>query len=147
MVVEEFQAWPDGPIEPNLHSQITYSRSSSTPTEFPSANTDRLSDTDKAIIDSVIDFYGDFSAQELIELTQAETPWQEARVDVSEDEPSSAPLSQSSMKAFYALQEIHGNSAPVRPKIHRRHSLDGARDRLFSMAERWRTALSLLAAR
>ena len=147
MVVEEFQAWPDGPVEPNLRSQTTYSHSSSTSTDLPSAEVDRLSDADKAIIDSVLDFYGNFSAQELIKLTQAETPWQEARFDVSEDEPSKAPLSQSSLKAFYALQEIHGNLAPIRPKIHRRHSFDNARDRLFSMAERWRTALNLRAAR
>lgn len=145
MVAEEFQAWPDGPVEPNLHSQITHSRSSSTPTEFPSANTDRLSDTDKAIIDSVIDFCGDFSTQELIEKSQAETPWQDVRVCDVDGQRSNTPLSQSSMKAFYAIQEIECQFVPDRPKQRGKYTSINVRDRLSGTANRWKSALDLLA--
>ena len=103
MVAEEFQAWSDGPVEPNLHSENKYHHSSSTSTHLPSADVGRLSNADKAVIDSVLDFYGSFSKQQLIDKTHAETPWQEARAGIGDGERSKTPLSQSSMKAFYAL--------------------------------------------
>jgi len=77
----------------------------------------RISDSDKAIIDSVLEFYGAFSKEELIELTQSEPPWREARKDVASGESSWNPLSQSTAKAFYALQKFQSDSVPVRPKV------------------------------
>ena len=145
IVVEEFQAWSGGPVEPNLHSENKYHRSSPTSTNLPSADVGRLSDADKAVIDSVLDFYGSFSKQELIDQTHAETPWREARAGVADGERSKTPLSQSSMKAFYALQEIQGNSVPIRPKLPTENPAADVREKLFGTAERWKAALDLLA--
>lgn len=144
MITEEFQAWADGPVEPKLHSENKYNRSSATSTSLPSANFDRLSDSDKAVIDSVLDFYGKLSKEELIEKTHAETPWQEARRGEVDGAPSKNPLSQSTMKTFYALQEIQGEAVPTRPKQQQR-SLGPSREKLMSTASRWKTALDLLA--
>ncbi|MGO3069707.1 Panacea domain-containing protein [Corynebacterium casei] len=147
MVSEEYQAWSDGPVEPNLHSENKYHRSSPTSTNLPSADIERLSDADKAVIDSVLDFYGSFSTHELNELVKTESPWQDARAGVADGEPSKNPLSQSSLKAFYALQEIQDISVPIRPNTYGQHSFDDTRHKLFSTAARWRTALALLAER
>ena len=133
IVVEEFQAWSGGPVEPNLHSENKYHRSSPTSTNLPSADIERLSDADKAVIDSVLDFYGSFTKQKLIDQTHSETPWREARAGVADRERSKAPLSQSSMKTFYALQEIQDISVPVRPKNYGQHSFDDTRRRLSAL--------------
>lgn len=145
MVTEEFQAWADGPVEPNLHSENKYNRSSSTSTSLPSANLDRLSDSDKAVIDSVLDFYGKLSKEELIEKTHGESPWLEARKGVPDGTPSKNPLSQSTMKKYYALQEIQGKAVPIRPKQRSQQSSGSSLDKLMSTASRWKTALDLLA--
>src|SRR5699024_1695919 len=133
IVVEEFQAWSGGPVEPNLHSENKYHRSSPTSTNLPSADVGRLSDADKAIIDSVLDFYGSFTKQKLIDQTHAEPPWTEARAGVEDRDRSKAPLSQSSRKTFYALQEIQDISVPVRPKNYGQHSFDDTRRRLSAL--------------
>lgn len=133
IVVEEFQAWSGGPVEPNLHSENKYHRSSPTSTNLPSADVGRLSDADKAMIDSVLDFYGSFTKQKLIDQTHSETPWREARAGVADRERSKAPLSQSSMKTFYTLQEIQDISVPVRPKNYGQHSFDDTRRRLSAL--------------
>lgn len=144
MNTEEFQAWADGPVEPKLHSENKYNRSNQWSTVLPSADIDRLSDSDKAVIDSVLDFYGNLTKDELIEQTHAESPWQEARRGVAEGAPSKNPLSQSAMKAVYAIQEIQGGAVPIRPK-RMQHVSGSSRDKLMSTANRWKTALNLLA--
>lgn len=145
MIADDFQALADGPVAPKLHFENKNKGSNSTPPIFPSEELGRLSDSDKAIIDSVLKFYGAFSKEELIERTQAELPWLEARKDVSSGEPSRHPLSQSTMKAYYALQDIQSDSVPVRPKkLHPKPVVD-ARKKLISSADRWSAALELLA--
>lgn len=147
MVTQEFQAWPDGPVEAILHSQTIYQHSGSTSMTLPSANADRLLDADKASIDSILDFFRSFPTHELNELVKTESTWQDARAGVADGEPSKNPLSQASMKASYVLQEIQDISVPVRPKTYGQHSFDDTRHKLFSTAARWRTALDLLAER
>lgn len=147
MISDEFQAWKDGPVEPKLHSENKYNRSSNVSTTLPSADVSRLSDYDKAVIEAVLDFYGDFTRQELIDRTHQEKPWQEAREGVEEDAPSQKPLSQATMKAFYALQEIEGEKVPERPNFAFEYSAEDIRKKLFGAAERWKTAMELLALR
>lgn len=145
IITDEFQAWADGPVVPNLNSETKTKGSDSTPPALPSADLGRLSDTDEAIIDSVVAFYGAFSKEELVERTQAELPWLEARKGVLPGEPSRNPVSQSTMKAYYALQELQSDSVPVRPEELHPKPVGHAREKLFNSADRWSTALELLA--
>ena len=145
MLTDEFQAWPVGPVATKLHFENKNRGSDSTPPALPSVDLGKLSDSDKAIIDSVLEFYGVFSSQALLERAQSELPWLEARKEVSPNEPSRKLVSQLSMKAYYALQEIQSNSVPVRPKELHPKPVVEARKKLFSSANRWRTALELLA--
>lgn len=145
IIAAEFQAWSDGPVEPKLHFETKDKGSDSTPPALPSADLGRLSDTDEVIIDSVLEFYGNFSRQDLLERACAESPWLETRQGVSPGEYSWNPVSQLTMKAYYALQEFQSDSVPARPKeLHPKPVVD-AHEKLFSSADRWRTALVLLA--
>lgn len=145
MIADEFQAWADGPVEPKLHSENKYDRSDAMSTRLPSADVTRLAELDRAIIDSVLEFYGSFSQSELIERTHDETPWKEAREGVEDGAPSRRPLSQSTMKSFYAIQELQGEGVPTRPNRAGTPSTEVVREKLFSSADRWKTALDILA--
>lgn len=147
MISEEFQAWTDGPVEPQLHAANRYNRSSLLSTDIPGSDVSRLSDDDMLIIDSIIDYYGDLSKLELIELTHSEQPWLEARKNIPDGEKSRAPLSEATMRRFYSTQAALGESGPVRPDLHT--EWDSGREWEFMMraTERWAMALELLADR
>jgi hypothetical protein len=147
MVAEEFQAWTDGPVEPNLHAENRYHRSGPMSAILPSAKVSNLSEDDKAIIDAVLEFYGDLNKDELIALTHSEQPWAEARQGVSEGAPSRNPLSQSTMRRFYAVQEMKGGKIPHRPRLKKAASASEIQERLRGAVIRWESALELLASR
>lgn len=147
MIAEEFQAWKDGPVEPNLHSENKYHRRHYYSSELPSAEVENLTDADRAVIDSVLEFYGTLTKEELIDKTHSEEPWLEAREGIVDEAPSQKPLSQSTMKSFYALQEIRGEATPTRPQFDYQPTPGEVRDKLIGSAQRWRTAMDLLATR
>ncbi|HAT1504288.1 Panacea domain-containing protein [Corynebacterium striatum] len=147
MVAEEFQAWTDGPVEPNLHAENRYHRSAPMSPALPSAEVSKLSAEDRAIIDAVLEYYGNFSKSELIALTHAEQPWLEARQGLPDWAPSRNPLSQSTMRRFYAVQEMKGVDVPKRPKIGKMSSAVETQERMLGATARWAGALELLAGR
>lgn len=143
MIVDEFQAWADGPVEPSLHAANRYGRSDPMSPVLPSANVSNLSDQDRAIIDAVLDFYGALSKEELMSLTHSEEPWIEARQGLPDGAWSKNPLSQSTMRRFYAVQEIKGVHVPVRPKLKVNHSPSETQEMMRSAVVRWGSALEL----
>ncbi|APT91778.1 XRE family transcriptional regulator [Corynebacterium phocae] len=147
MVADEFQAWRDGPVEPNLHAANRHCRSNPTSKFLASAKVSNLSDEGKAIIDAVLDFYGELSKTEIIELTHSEDPWIEARQGLPAEASSRNPLSQSTMRRFYAEQELKGVRGPTRPRLMKAKSADETRQRMLDATDRWADALELLANR
>ena len=74
---EEFEAWANGPVCPDLFffSQGSFSIKS----EDMCGDSSNLSPSQLNTIDSVIDYYGNKNAQWLSQLTHMEAPWKEAR--------------------------------------------------------------------
>ncbi len=74
---EDFQAWANGPVCPELFYQ-TQGKYSVNATDEP-GDINRLSESARLTIEKVLDYYGDKSAQWLSQLTHMEDPWKNAR--------------------------------------------------------------------
>ena len=98
LVSNEFQAWKDGPVEPDLYRENKYQRSEKTSTVLPGADVEAIGDEAEKIIDAVIAFYGDKTSDELIELTHSERPWIVARGQMGPEANANEPISQLEMK-------------------------------------------------
>lgn len=98
LVSNEFQAWTDGPVEPDLYRENKYLRSEETSTELPGADVRTIGDDEERIIEAVIAFYGNKTSRELIELTLSERPWIIARGQMEPEAKSNEPISQLEMK-------------------------------------------------
>lgn len=143
LCAEEFQAWEQGPVEPKLYAENRCGCNGMT-TQFPSADLSRLTNEDIEIIDAVLDFYGEFTTEQLLDRVHSETPWLEARAGLSEGERGCNPVSQSAMRRFYAGEELRGIDVPCRPRIESERNTVETRERFKEAVERWETALEIL---
>ncbi|MDP9851948.1 Panacea domain-containing protein [Corynebacterium lowii] len=99
---DEVQAWRDGPVVPNLYRENKYKRVNG---KLAAASRD-LSDVQKAVVEAVVDFYGDFSAQELSDRTHKEEPWQRARRGLKQEERGREVITVKEMRNFYMKQAL-----------------------------------------
>ncbi|MDO4685021.1 MAG: DUF4065 domain-containing protein [Corynebacterium sp.] len=145
---EDFQAWPDGPVEPHLFSVNKYLRDGWTSAFLPNADVSKIGSFELQVIDSVLEYYRDFTKDQLIEMTHKEEPWKFARQGFGPNEQSSKVISKRSMKVYYALKELNGDGVPVRPAISAPRSEPRSDyNNLRANAERWKSALDILALR
>lgn len=96
---EDFEAWANGPVSPELFrkTQGKYSVSADDET----GGEDNLTDNQKDTIDKVLDHYGSHNAQWLSQLTHMEAPWNEARNGIPDDAASSKIITKESMAMYY----------------------------------------------
>lgn len=96
---EDFQAWANGPVCPELffHTQGKYSVSANDET----GGSGDLSDIQKETIDKVVAHYGSHNAQWLSQLTHMEDPWNEARDGVPPGAGCNHVISKESMAMYY----------------------------------------------
>jgi len=80
---EEIEAWRNGPV---IRELFYFHRGRFFIDSIPIGNPDILSNEQKETIDAVLDYYGNKSAQWLIDLSHMEEPWQKTREGVSFDE-------------------------------------------------------------
>ena len=93
------EAWRDGPVIPELyrlHKGQYLVRS------IEGGNSSRLSSTDKDSIDSVLGFYGDRSAEWLIDRSHSEEPWKIARRGLLPFQSGHREITLESMQTFYS---------------------------------------------
>lgn len=98
---EDFQAWANGPVSPELYHHHRGSFR---------VNTDFLEDkhfndfTQDQIdtMEAVLRDYGDSSAMDLSNMTHQERPWKEARIGVPDGERSTKVVDKEIMQEFYA---------------------------------------------
>ncbi len=95
----EIEAWANGPVVRDL---FAYHRGSYSLSSIPIGNKDLLSMSQKETVDSVLKFYGDKSAQWLIDLTHLEDPWKIARIGLSPNEPGKRVITHASMAEYYS---------------------------------------------
>ncbi len=100
---EDFEAWANGPVCPDLfklHKGMFSITSDSAVLE--KANSNRIGDTARETINSVLEFYGSKSAQWLSSLTHLEDPWKNARENVADGEHCSNIITKESMMMYYS---------------------------------------------
>lgn len=97
---EEIQAWANGPVVPDLY-RAHAPRYKINANFFKSGDSSRLNDTQKQTINSVIEFYGDKTAQWLSDLTHSEEPWIKAREGLADGDRGNSEITQASMAEYY----------------------------------------------
>lgn len=94
-----FEAWVHGPVCPTLYHHYKGYGWNDIPKEemkpaFPSDVRD--------LLEQIWNTYGDFTADQLEQLTHAEEPWQEARNGIAFDEPSNNVIDDNHMFLYYS---------------------------------------------
>lgn len=98
---EKIEAWANGPVVRevfNFHRGL-YEISIR---NFPLGNSDLLSNGQKETIESVLNFYGEKSAQWLIDQTHSEMPWKNARKGLASNERGDEEILLSDMADYYS---------------------------------------------
>ena len=140
---EKFEAWVDGPVAPVLY-HANKDRDSLMSPNLPQGDGGALRSHEAAAISSVLDFYGDWSKEQLIEQTHKEEPWLEAREGLGKHARSSRVISKETTMRFYAK----GNKVPRRPFDGRPNwSTEDVRAAFEANTARWAEAIELLADR
>ena len=98
---DDFEAWANGPVLPNLYQRHRgmFSVSSSM---FEDGNTWQIGEIERANIDKVLGFYGEQTAQWLSNLTHQEMPWLMAREGLPPGSISTAPINKLAMHEYYS---------------------------------------------
>ena len=96
---EDFQAWANGPVCPELFSK-TQGRYSVDASDETGGDND-LTDNQKDTIDKVLDYYGSHDAQWLSQLTHMEEPWSHAREGIPAGAGCNNIISKESMGFYY----------------------------------------------
>lgn len=96
---EDFQAWENGPVCPELFQKTRGKYSVDADDE--TGGEGNISDSQKETIDVVLDHYGEKSAQWLSQLTHLEEPWKEARSNLPPMIASQNIISKESMAMYY----------------------------------------------
>jgi uncharacterized phage-associated protein len=97
----EIQAWANGPVSPDLF-QLHKGKFQVSSKNFPKGDTGQLNVEEMETIDSVLKYYGDKSAQWLIDLTHLEDPWKEAREGCAAGERCTNEITIASMMDYYS---------------------------------------------
>ena len=99
---EEIEAWANGPVVRDL---FYFHRGQFSISSIPIGNPDLLNDVQKETVDAVLEFYGNKSAQWLIDLSHQEKPWQEARRGLVSNTSSNRIISLDSIAEYYSSLE------------------------------------------
>ncbi|OPX26067.1 MAG: hypothetical protein B1H05_03025 [Candidatus Cloacimonas sp. 4484_140] len=98
---ERIEAWANGPVIPRLFFQHKgfFKISMS---ELGLGNQNKLNNKQKETIDVVLDYYGNKSAQWLIELSHMEKPWIETRRGLRDGEESNREIPLDLISQYYS---------------------------------------------
>lgn len=96
---EDFQAWANGPVCPELFHRFQGRFSVSA--DIAPGDSANLTDNQKETIDVVLEHYGDKNAQWLSQLTHMEAPWRGARKGVPTGSYSTNIITKESMAMYY----------------------------------------------
>lgn len=103
---EPIEAWVNGPVVRELYDahrgQFSLSR-------WQLGDPDTLSAAQRALIDEVLETYGEQSATWLSQLTHSEDPWRQARGELPDNARSSAIIDPDEMRRYYRAAEQSGH--------------------------------------
>jgi uncharacterized phage-associated protein len=98
LFAERIEAWANGPVVPDLYQRHKGQYEVST---IPSGDASRLDDGEAESVEAVLDYYGDWPAHELSELTHRERPWMAARKGLAPGERGSREITHDAMAEYY----------------------------------------------
>lgn len=99
---EQIQAWANGPVIPDLFKHHK-GKFNITKSNFSSLGKSKnLTPTQKETINSVLKYYGDKTAQWLVDLAHLEDPWRNARANCGCGEVCSNEITLGSMMEYYS---------------------------------------------
>ena len=96
---EDIEAWANGPVVKDL---FDYHRGTYEISSMPIGNPRLLNQEQRDTIDAVLEYYGDKSAQWLIELTHMEDPWIQARKELPPLERGNKVISLDTIADYYS---------------------------------------------
>ena len=97
---EDFQAWKNGPVCPELF-YAHQGRFSIDESSLKKGNADELTPDEKETVDVVLNTYGDWDPYALREQTHHEPPWKDARGNLPEGASCNTVITKDSMGAYY----------------------------------------------
>jgi uncharacterized phage-associated protein len=95
-----FEAWANGPVSPELYAAHA-GMFEVGPGSIIRGNPAALSERESRTVDTVLDFYGEKTAQWLSDLTHLESPWKDARNGLPPGARSSAEITPAAMAEYY----------------------------------------------
>lgn len=95
---QNFQAWINGPVNPQIFSHFQGCRVAQ---KDWIKSEHLLSKSEKHVIDSVIEVYGNEDPDWISQLTHTEDPWKNARKGLRPNERSTNTIKQSEIKEYY----------------------------------------------
>jgi uncharacterized phage-associated protein len=98
MISDEFQAWANGPVAPELYDRHRGLYVVETVKGDPRTLDQAALDT----IEGVVQFYGDKHSQWLSDLTHNEDPWRDARGNLPAGARSNAVITHAAMAEYYS---------------------------------------------
>ena len=96
---EDIEAWANGPVVRDL---FDYHRGMYEISVMPIGNPRLLNQEQQETVDAVLDYYGDKSAQWLIELTHMEDPWKQTRRGLQPLERGNRVMSLDTIADYYS---------------------------------------------
>lgn len=96
---ERIEAWANGPVCPVLYDAH---RGVFRISEVPQGDSSKLNVPQRETIDAVLEFYGPKSAWWLSDLTHQESPWINARKNLSSGERGNKEITHAEMAEYYA---------------------------------------------
>lgn len=96
---EDFQAWANGPVCPELFFK-TQGKYSVGPEDETGGDED-LTDNQKDTINEVLNYYGKHNAQWLSQLSHMEDPWKSARIGIPVGQGCNHVITKESMAMYY----------------------------------------------
>ena len=99
LFMEDIEAWANGPV---IRELFNYHRGHYNISEVKIGNPDTMTIVQKATIDAVLEYYGNKSAQWLIDLSHLEDPWKNARSEMREMERGNKVIPPDSIAQYYS---------------------------------------------
>lgn len=98
---EEFQAWANGAVSRALYDRHR-GKFKVNSVLFPHADIKNIPDKHIDTINNVIDFYGQYTAQQLSDINHQEAPWREARGGCKPEDKCTNIITLASMSEYYS---------------------------------------------
>lgn len=98
---DDCEAWVHGPVYRRVYEKYKTYGYNPIEHELSEYNFSRLSESERDLLDSVINNFGCFSGKMLEAMTHIESPWREQRKGLGENEPSDRNIPKESLEQYF----------------------------------------------